>query len=115
LTSLLIIVKGPLNAGRLARPVSSHKSTSRSEEQGDLTKTQIEIINRVEKLAKEKGWTMSQVALAWIGPQVASPIIGFSSEKRIDEAIGVKGKTLTKEEIERLNEPYEPRAIEGHA
>jgi aryl-alcohol dehydrogenase-like predicted oxidoreductase len=99
----------------LARPVASHKSTSRSEEQGDLTKTQEEIINRVEKLAKEKGWTMSQVALAWIGPQVSSPIIGFSSTKRIDEAIGVKGKTLTEEEIKHLNEPYEPRAIEGHA
>lgn len=59
-----LIPWGPLNAGRLARPVSSHKSTSRSEGQGELSNVQTEIINRVEELAKKKGWTMSQVALA---------------------------------------------------
>jgi aryl-alcohol dehydrogenase-like predicted oxidoreductase len=59
-----LIPWGPLNAGRLARPASSHKSTSRSEEQGELTKVQTDIISRVEELAKKKGWTMSQVALA---------------------------------------------------
>jgi len=66
-------------------------------------------------LAKKKGWTMSQVALAWINPQVSSPIIGFSSEKRIDEAIEARGKELTKEEVEYLNELYEPGPIQGHA
>lgn len=50
-----------------------------------------------------------------IQPKISSPIIGFSSEKRIDEAIEARGKTLTEEEIKYLNEPYEPRAIEGHS
>jgi aryl-alcohol dehydrogenase-like predicted oxidoreductase len=50
-----------------------------------------------------------------IQPQISSPIIGFSSEKRIDEAIEAKGKTLSEDEIKYINEPYEPRAIEGHA
>lgn len=63
-TGVGLIPWGPLNAGRLARPAASHKSTSRSEGQGELTKTQTEIIGRVEELAKKKGWTMSQVALA---------------------------------------------------
>jgi hypothetical protein len=38
-----------------------------------------EIVRRVEALAKDKGWTMSQVALAWIGEKVTSPIVGVSS------------------------------------
>jgi aryl-alcohol dehydrogenase-like predicted oxidoreductase len=58
---------------------------------------------------------MSQVALAWIAPKISSPIIGFSSVKRIDEAIEMRGKVLTAEEDKYLSELYEPRAIEGFA
>jgi len=116
LTTYSQLTIGPLNAGRLARPASSHKSTSRSEGQDELTKPQEETINRVEELAKKKGWTMSQVALAWINQQgISSPIIGFSSEKRIDEAIEARGKVLTEEEIKHLNELYQTGPIQGHA
>jgi aryl-alcohol dehydrogenase-like predicted oxidoreductase len=58
---------------------------------------------------------MSQVALAWINKRISSPIIGFSSIDRIDEAIEVKGKTLTEEEEKYLEEFYEPKAITGHS
>lgn len=57
---------------------------------------------------------MSHVAMAWILRYVTSPIIGFSSVKRIDEAVEVRGKTLTDEEVKYLEEPYQPRSIEGH-
>lgn len=72
-------------------------------------------IKRVQELAEKKGWKMSQVALAWINKRVSSPIIGFSSVERIDEAIGVRGKTLTEEEEKYLEELYEPKAISGHS
>lgn len=114
-TGVGLIPWGPLNAGRLSRPASAHNSTSRSESQGALSAVDQEIISRVEKLAEKKGWTMSQVALSWIGGKVSSPIVGFSSEKRIEEAIGVRGKELTEEEGRALEEPYVPRAIEGHS
>jgi len=58
---------------------------------------------------------MSHVALAWINSRVSSPIIGFSSIERIDEAIAAKGKILTEEEIKYLEEPYQPVSIQGHA
>lgn len=73
------------------------------------------IIDRVEELAKKKGWKMSQVALAWLNKRISSPIIGFSSVERIDEALDVKGKTLTDEEEKYLEELYVPKAIQGHA
>lgn len=57
---------------------------------------------------------MSHVALAWINKRVASPIIGFSSVERIDEAIEAKGKVLTEEEEKYLEELYQPKAIIGH-
>tara|TARA_R110002060_G_scaffold32670_6_gene43270 strand:- start:5 stop:181 length:177 start_codon:yes stop_codon:yes gene_type:complete len=58
---------------------------------------------------------MSHVALAWINKRVASPIIGFSSVDRLDELIGVRGKTLTDEEEKYLEESYVPKAISGHS
>jgi len=57
---------------------------------------------------------MSHVGLAWINRRVASPIIGFSSVERIDEALDMRGKTLTEEEEKYLEELYEARKVEGH-
>lgn len=58
---------------------------------------------------------MSHVALAWINKRISSPIIGFSSIDRLDELIGIRGKTLTEEEEKYLEELYIPKAISGHS
>lgn len=69
----------------------------------------------MEELAKKHGWKMSHVALAWINKRVASPIIGFSSVERMDEALEARGKVLTEEEEKYLEELYVDRAIQGHS
>ncbi len=74
-----------------------------------------QIIGRVQELAEKKGWKMSTVALAWINKRVTSPIIGFSKVERIEDALEVRGKTLTDEEEKCLEELYQPRAIQGHS
>jgi aryl-alcohol dehydrogenase-like predicted oxidoreductase len=56
---------------------------------------------------------MTQVALAWVQKRVSSPLIGFSSVKRIDEALAARGKVLTEEEETYLAEPYKPKAVTG--
>lgn len=71
-------------------------------------------IGRVQELAEKKGWKMSQVSLAWLNKRISSPIIGFSSLERIEEACEVRGKQLTDEEEKYLEELYQPRAIVGH-
>jgi aryl-alcohol dehydrogenase-like predicted oxidoreductase len=38
-----------------------------------------EINKRVEEVAKRKGWSMAEVALAWVDSKVASPIVGVNS------------------------------------
>ena len=107
----------------MARPASAYGETIRSEGEKQAgsytTGPQIEAdrktIERVEELAKKHGWSMSSVALAWINKRISSPIIGFSSIDRMDEALAVRGKTLTEEEEKYLEEPYVTRDIQGHS
>jgi aryl-alcohol dehydrogenase-like predicted oxidoreductase len=79
-----------------------------------VTKAEEMTISRVEELAKNKGWTMGQVALAWVNKRVASPIVGFSSVERMDEMIQVADRILTTDEERFLEEPYVPKPIGGH-
>src|SRR3954453_15915586 len=107
----------PLARGHLARPCEQFGTTTRSkpELEKGLSKEDEQTIKRGQELAEKKGWKMSQVALAWINKKISSPIIGFSSVERIDEAIEVRGKTLTEEEQKYLEELYIPKAISGHS
>lgn len=120
-TGVGLIPWAPLCRGHLARPSSEFGSTERSklEKAGSpgthgTVEPDLTIIKRVQELAEKKEWTMSHVALAWINKRVTSPIIGFSSVKRIEESIGARNKILTDEEEKYLEELYQPKAISGH-
>jgi aryl-alcohol dehydrogenase-like predicted oxidoreductase len=116
-TGVGLVPWAPLCRGNLARPYDTHGSTVRSKpeaEGGGLSEVEIKTIGRVQELAEKKGWKMSHVALARINKRISSPIIGFSSVERMDEALEVRGKTLTEEEEKYLEELYVARAISGH-
>ena len=125
-TGVGLIPWSPLARGNLARPASSSGSTARSAADKStpfnpamqypppITEVDLTIIGRVEEIAKKKGWTMSQVALTWINTKVTSPIVGFSSVKRIDEALASRGKVLEEEETKLLQEAYVTRPVSGH-
>ena len=104
----------PLSQGALARPAAQSGQTSRSKGKPAMAEIDAEIVGRVEEIAKKNDWKMSQVALAWINKRIASPIIGFSSVERMDEAILAQGKILTEEEEKYLEELYKPKAVIGH-
>jgi len=118
-TGVGLIPWAPLSRGHLARPLEAFGSTTRSEGEkksgGEQSEADREIVRRVQEVAEKKGWKMSHVALAWINQRVSSPIIGFSSVERMDEALGAGGKELSREEEEYLEEPYKPKAIVGHS
>jgi aryl-alcohol dehydrogenase-like predicted oxidoreductase len=120
LTGVGLIPWSPLYRGNLARPVDSgptarSQTMSRNRMFTGMSDVDNAIISRVEELAKKKDWAMAQVALAWIIQKGTIPIVGFSSVDRMNQAIEVKGKTLTDEEIKYLEEPYTPKNIVGHA
>ncbi|KAL1696935.1 NADP-dependent oxidoreductase domain-containing protein [Schizophyllum commune] len=112
-----VIPWSPLAGGKLARPVAASE-TARSKlfnsirPQGE-DPIETEIIKRVEEIAKKRGWTMSQVALAWVKRSVSSPIVGMNAIKRVEESI--VGGELTDEEAKYLEEPYQPKPVRGHA
>ena len=107
----------PLCRGILARPPSSDKTERSSQDRSKTgySDADKETVKRVQEIAEKRGWKMSHVALAWINKRIASPIIGFSSVERIDEALDIKGKELTAEEEKYLEELYQARPVEGHA
>jgi aryl-alcohol dehydrogenase-like predicted oxidoreductase len=120
LTGVGLIPWAPLCRGHLARPFDSYGKTERSSKEKEMGITETgdndidrQIINRVEEIAKKHGWKMSHVALAWINKRISSPIIGFSSVARMDEAIEARGKTLTIEEEKYLMELYQPKKYNG--
>lgn len=108
----------PLGRGLLTRPFGE-KSTRGNTDwfirsyKGEGTP---EIVNRVEEIAKKKGISMAQVAIAWTlsKPGVTAPIVGTTSLENLKDIIGGASVTLTNEEIKYLEEPYQPQAIVGH-
>lgn len=110
----------PLARGLLTRPLS--QQTKRGDTDGFLKMRYgkegptAEIVNRVELIAKRKGVTMAQVALAWVAskPGVTAPIVGTTSLKNLEELIAAVYITLSPEEIGYLEEPYQPQNIIGH-
>ncbi|CAK7217574.1 hypothetical protein SBRCBS47491_003205 [Sporothrix bragantina] len=120
-TGVGLIPWAPLCRGHLARPPAAAGSTKRSAEEQVINaaahgrvEPDITIIKRVQETAEKRDWPMAHVALAWINKRVTSPIIGFSSVARIDEAVGAVGKVLTEEEEKYLEELYEPKKVVGH-
>ena len=103
-----IIPWAPLAAGALARPVGTettrHNSTRGTALEKKLTDADVTIINRVEELAKKKNCKMGQIALAWAGTKVSSPIVGVNSVERLRESI-VNGIELTQEDVAYLEQP----------
>jgi aryl-alcohol dehydrogenase (NADP+) len=70
----------------------------------------------VEKVAKQRGVTPTQVACAWIlqAPGVTAPIIGATKIPHLKELFAAVDITLSTEEMATLEEPYRPQPIIGH-
>ncbi|KAH7337931.1 Aldo keto reductase [Rhizoctonia solani] len=111
----------PLSQGILGRPYEA--TTLRGEKSrfsGMFAKTKEdnkEVILRVERIAKARGISMAQVAVAWSLSKdvVTAPIIGTTKLSNLYDLLGVIDVKLTEEEIKQLEEPYVYQAIQGFA
>jgi len=74
------------------------------------------VAERADEIAKARGVTASQIALAWVlsKPYITAPIIGSSKMEHLEQAIAVLEIQLSPEEISRLEQPYRPHPILGH-
>ena len=110
----------PLAAGRLSRlgwktDTLRSQTDKTAEVKYDSTEvTDYGIVLRVHELAEKYGVTMTQIALAWqFAKGVASPIIGATKMKYLDDAVGAFDVMLTVEDISYLEDAYVPHKIVG--
>ena len=77
----------------------------------------LEIADRTADLAKRRGVTPAQMALAWLlaKPGVTSPIVGASKLPQLDEAVAAIELRLDASEMTFLEELYQPHRIIGHS
>ncbi len=67
--------------------------------------------------AEKFGVKPAIVALAWVlsKPAVTAPIVGASKPHHLDDAVAALSLKLDAKTIARLEEPYHPKAVVGHA
>ena len=117
-----VMVWSPLAYGYLTRPHEEIDATTRGETSQNLHQFPyrngggVEINERVEELADQKGVTMAQIALAWHFEKdwVDTPIVGTTSVEHLEEAVEALRIDLSESDIEYLEEPYEPLPVVGH-
>jgi aryl-alcohol dehydrogenase (NADP+) len=68
------------------------------------------VADRVADVAREKGVSPAQVALAWLlaQPGVTAPIVGATKMEHLEQAVKAVDVSLSDEERRRLEEPYVP-------
>jgi aryl-alcohol dehydrogenase (NADP+) len=78
--------------------------------------TDFAVVEHAAELAKRKGVTPAQVALAWLLHQegVTAPIIGASKMAHLEQAVAALEIDLSVEERAYLEEPYRPHPVLGH-
>ena len=74
-----------------------------------------QIVAAVANIAAARGVPQAQIALAWLlsKPVFTAPIIGATKTAHLADAVAALGITLTQEEIEQLETPYQPRPVTG--
>jgi len=117
-----VIPWSPLARGRLARPWES--TTNRSDKDvfgkkiyGSTTDADRAIVEKVAEVAKRRGVSMAQIALAWVlqKTEVTAPIVGATKPEHLRDAIAALAVKLTAEEVTELEAPYVPHAVAGFA
>jgi aryl-alcohol dehydrogenase (NADP+) len=106
----------------LARGFVAGKSDTMRSHTDQLTKkyyvdSDNAVVDAVSAVAKARGVSNAQVALAWLmqQPGVTAPIIGASKPHHLEEAVAAVSLKLDGEAVKALAAPYRPHEILGHA
>jgi aryl-alcohol dehydrogenase (NADP+) len=112
------LARGFLAGGR-AEPGQGNTERARTDEFSPrlyYREPDFKVVEALDGVAKERGVSNMQVALAWVlkNPAVTSPIIGTSKPHHLDDALGAFSIQLTDEEIKTLEGPYQPKPVLDH-
>jgi 1-deoxyxylulose-5-phosphate synthase len=112
------LARGFLAGGR-AEPGQGNTERARTDEFSPrlyYRESDFKVVEALDGIAKERGVSNMQVALAWVlkNPAVTAPIIGTSKPHHLDDALGAFSIQLTDEEIKTLEAPYQPKPVLDH-
>jgi aryl-alcohol dehydrogenase-like predicted oxidoreductase len=84
--------------------------------QGDNFRKNLDLVEKVEEIAREKGVTPSQLALAWVLAQGEDivPIPGTKRIKYLEENVGALDVQLTEEDMRRIDVAFPKGATAGN-
>ena len=115
-----VIPWSPLARGLLTRPWQASSDRAETDEVGKklYAKTADQdraVIDRVGEVAKSRGVSRAQVALAWVlsKPVVTAPIIGATKPQHLEDATAALSLKLSSEEIAGLEAAYIPHTTAG--
>ena len=115
-----VVPWSPLAGGRCAHPWGTKTARNSIDEVSPAvwgaTEAQDKVVvDNLEKISKELGYSMAQVSLAWMlsKPYVTSPIVGCTDVKHVEEAVSALDIKLNDEIIQRLEAPYVPHVKSG--
>jgi aryl-alcohol dehydrogenase-like predicted oxidoreductase len=83
--------------------------------QGENFERNLDLVQRVQEMSKEKSCTPSQLALAWVLAQGENivPIPGTKRRKYLDENVGALNVKLTPEDLRRIDDIFPRDATAG--
>jgi aryl-alcohol dehydrogenase-like predicted oxidoreductase len=73
--------------------------------QGENFQRNLDLVEKIEEIAREKGVTPAQLAIAWVMAQGDDivPIPGSKSRKHLEENVAAADIELTREDLERID------------
>ena len=113
------LARGFLAGGRAA-PKEGNTERARTDEFSPrlyFRDADFAVIDAVGEIAKARGVSNMQVALAWVlkNPAITAPIIGASKLGHLEEAVTAVDLKLTDDEIKALEAPYKSKPVLDHA
>ena len=75
-----------------------------------------DVLENAVAIAKEKGVSVAQLAVSWLLHKgVTAPIVGVTKLEHVQEAVDAVELKLSEDDMARLEEPYKPHKVLGHA
>jgi len=113
------LARGFLAGGRAA-PKEGNTERARTDEFAPrlyFRDADFKVVDAVGEVAKARGLTNMQVALAWVlkNPAVTAPIIGASKLGHLEEAVAAVDVKLTDDEVKALEAHYQAKPVLDHA
>ncbi|HEX3699250.1 MAG TPA: aldo/keto reductase [Phenylobacterium sp.] len=113
------LARGFLAGGR-AEPKQGNTERARSDEFSPrlyFRDADFKVVDAVSEIAKARGLSNMQVALAWVlkNPAITAPIVGASKLGHLEEAVSALDVTLSDEEVKALESAYQPKPVLDHA